>query len=155
MHIGIEFKIVNEHGNYLKQILEGISSPEYVWNVTEDEVYTNDFNINNGFLFPQERDTLTNKEFIEIISQESYYTVSVNIKLYKKENDGIIINNYNDFLKSSCILTLNITDNIFVEIYSKDKQILDTIHMNALKNNFSDIKEIIEENKNEINKHSL
>lgn len=146
MYIGIEFKIVNEYGNYLKQILDGISSSEYVWNISEDEVYTKDLNNNNGFLFPQERDILTNKEFIEIISKKSYYTVFINIKIYKKENDGITINNYKDFLKSSCILTLRIVDNIFVEIYSKDERILDKIYMNAMKNNFSDIKYITEKN---------
>ena len=141
MNIGIEFKILNEHGNYLKQILNNINREDYMWKITEDEVY-----ITNGmdYLFPQDGTTLSNAEFIGIISQESYYTVFVNIKLYIKE-DSILINNYDDFIKSSCILVLLITDNEFVEVYSKDMNILNTIYNNAVENNFSDINYITKE----------
>lgn len=143
MNIGIKFKILNEYGNYIKQILNNIDSANYIWKIAEDEVYVSDNNINNGFLFPQEKEILTNTEFMNIISQESYYTVFVNIKLYEKE-DEVSINNYEDFLKSICILVLFITDNEFVEIYSKDENILKVIYENALENEFSDIKYITE-----------
>ncbi len=143
MNIGIKFKILNEYGNYIKQILNNIDSANYIWKIAEDEVYVSGNNINNGFLFPQEKEILTNTEFMNIISQESYYTVFVNIKLYEKE-DEVSINNYEDFLKSICILVLFITDNEFVEIYSKDENILKVIYENALENEFSDIKYITE-----------
>lgn len=143
MNIGIKFRILNEYGNYIKQILNNIDSANYIWKIAEDEVYVSDNNINNGFLFPQEKEILTNTEFMNIISQESYYTVFVNIKLYEKE-DEVSINNYEDFLKSICILVLFITDNEFVEIYSKDENILKVIYENALENEFSDIKYITE-----------
>ena len=143
MNIGIKFKILNEYGNYIKQILNNIDSANYIWKIAEDELYVSGNNINNGFLFPQEKEILTNTEFMNIISQESYYTVFVNIKLYEKE-DEVSINNYEDFLKSICILVLFITDNEFVEIYSKDENILKVIYENALENEFSDIKYITE-----------
>lgn len=143
MNIGIKFKILNEYGNYLKQILNNIDSASYIWKIAEDEVYVSDNNINNGFLFPQEKEILTNIEFMNIISQESYYAVFVNIKLYEKE-DEVSINNYEDFLKSTCILVLFITDNEFVDIYSKDENLLKVIYENALENEFSDIKYITE-----------
>ena len=143
MNIGIKFKILYEYGNYIKQILNNIDSANYIWKIAEDEVYVSGNNINNGFLFPQEKEILTNTEFMNIISQESYYTVFVNIKLYEKE-DEVSINNYEDFLKSICILVLFITDNEFVEIYSKDENILKVIYENALENEFSDIKYITE-----------
>lgn len=142
MNIGIEFKIPNRHGNYLKQILNNIDSTNYMWDIAEDEVYTTK---DMEFLFPQETTTLSNAKFVDIISQESYYTVFVNIKMYEKE-DNVVINNYDDFVKSSCILVLLITDNEFVEIYSKDTNILKTINDNAVKNGFSDINYITEEN---------
>lgn len=145
MNIGIEFKILNEHGNHLKQILTNIDREDYMWNITEDEVYITDNIKNSGFLFPQEEKTLSNAEFIDIISQESYYIVFLNIKLYVKE-DNTEINNYADFLKSSCILVLLITDNEFVEIYSKDTNILKTIYNNAVENNFCNINYITEKN---------
>lgn len=142
MNIGIEFKIPNEYGNYLKQILNNIDNTNYMWKITEDEVY-----ITNGmdYLFPQEMKTLSNAEFVDIISQASYYTIFLNIKLYVKE-DNIVINNYDDFIKSSCILVLLITDNEFVEIYSKDANILNTIYNNAMKSGFSNINYITKKN---------
>ena len=145
MSIGIEFKIPNEYGNYLKQILNNIDREDYMWNITEDEVYITDNIKNSGFLFSQEIKTLSNAEFVDIISQESYYTVFLNIKLYVKE-DNVVIKNYADFAKSSCILVLLITDNEFVEIYSKDVNILKTIYNNAVENNFCNINYITKEN---------
>lgn len=144
MNIGIEFKIINEYGNYLKKILNNIDNTNYIWNITEDEIYV-PVDINDGFLFPQEKTTLTNMEFVEIISKESYYTVFANIKLYIKE-DEVIINNYEDFIKSSCVLILLITDNEFVEVYSKDENMLEIIYKNAVQNNFSGISYIKKDN---------
>lgn len=90
-------------------------------------------------------DKYSNLEFKKIISQESYYTVFTNIKLYEKE-DNVIIRSHADFLRSSCILILLITDNIFVEIYSKNEDVLKTIHENAKKNRLHDISYITENN---------
>jgi hypothetical protein len=145
MNIGIKFKILNEYGNYLKQILNNIYDLNYIWKIVEDEIYVANNKVNDGFLFPQEKTILTNTEFVNIISQESYYTVFANIKLFLKEDEGVI-NNYTDFIKSSCILVLFITDNEFVEVYSKDENMLKTIYKNAVENNFSSIGYITEDN---------
>lgn len=138
MNIGIMFKIPNEYGNYLKQILNGIDSNNYIWKIKEDEIYIN--GDNNLF----ETKKYTNDEFKNIISQDNYYTIFANIELYEIE-DKIAINNYADFLKSSCILILLITDNEFVEVYSKNIDILTAIYRNALNNDFCDIKYITKE----------
>ena len=42
MNLGIEFKIPNKYGNHLKQILTNIDREDYMWNITEDEVYITD-----------------------------------------------------------------------------------------------------------------
>lgn len=142
MNIGIKFKIHNEYGNYLKQILNNLDTTNDIWKIEEDEVLVKD-NQNNGYLFPQQKCILDNMEFMEIISCEEYYTIFINIKLYRSE-DEVIIENYEDFLKSTCILVLFITDNEFVDIYSKDENMLKIIYKNALENEFSDIKYITE-----------
>ena len=66
MNIGIKFKILNEYGNYIKQILNNIDSANYIWKIAEDEVYVSGNNINNGFLFPQEKEILTNMKNMEM-----------------------------------------------------------------------------------------
>lgn len=139
MNIGMEFKIPNEYGNYLKQILDKIDSDNYTWKIEEAEVYK----VELTDLFTM--DKYSNYDFKKIISQDRYYTVFTNIKLYEKE-DKTIIRNYEDFLNSTCILILLVTDNIFVEIYSKSENILKIIYENALKNKFTDISYITKNN---------
>lgn len=46
---------------------------------------------------------------------------------------------YNEFLKSSCQLVLNIVDNIFVDIYVKNDDILKKIYDNAVNFGFMDV----------------
>lgn len=145
---GIKFKIPNAYGKYLEVILKQISSSEYIWIIEEDEIYINENSRNkqdnnNENLF--KKTIYENSEFQQIIKQENYYMIFANIKLYIKP-DNITIKTYNDFVKSSCILILLVTDNEFVEIYSKDENILKVIYDNALKNSFYDIKYITEEN---------
>lgn len=141
MNIGMKFKIPNEYGNYLKQILDKIDSDNYTWKIEEAEVYK----VELTDLFTM--DKYSNYDFKKIISQDRYYTVFTNIKLYEKE-DKTIIRNYEDFLNSTCILILLVTDNIFVEIYSKSENILKIIYENALKNKFTDISYITKNNFN-------
>lgn len=139
MNIGMKFKIPNEYGNYLKQILDKIDSDNYTWKIEEAEVYK----VELTDLFTM--DKYSNYDFKKIISQDRYYTVFTNIKLYENE-DKTIIRNYEDFLNSTCILILLVTDNIFVEIYSKSENILKIIYENALKNKFTDISYITKNN---------
>ncbi len=139
MNIGMKFKIPNEYGNYLKQILDKIDSDNYTWKIEETEVYK----VELTDLFTM--DKYSNYDFKKIISQDRYYTVFTNIKLYEKE-DKTIIRNYENFLNSTCILILLVTDNIFVEIYSKSENILKIIYENALKNKFTDISYITKNN---------
>ena len=139
MNIGMKFKIPNEYGNYLKQILDKIDSDNYTWKIEEAE----DYKVELTDLFTM--DKYSNYDFKKIISQDRYYTVFTNIKLYEKE-DKTIIRNYEDFLNSTCILILLVTDNIFVEIYSKSENILKIIYENALKNKFTDISYITKNN---------
>ena len=139
MNKGIEFKIPNEFVNYLKQIFDKVDSTNYIWKIEETEAYID--GVTNLF----EMDKYSNHDFKNIISQEKYYTVFANIKLYETE-DKIVIRNYSDFLNSSCILILFITDNVFVEVYSKSEDILKIIYENALKSKFTGLNYITENN---------
>ena len=146
MKIGIEFNIPNEYGNFLEQILKQINLDEYIWKIEEDEIYINNnrkSNDNDDNLF--KKPIYKNADFKKIIEQEDYYIIFANIKLYVKQ-DNTIINTYKDFIESSCILILLVTVSKFVEIYSKDENILDKIYNNALKSKFHNICYITKEN---------
>lgn len=134
---GIEFKIPNEYDKYLGKILEKVNDNNYIWKIEEDEIYLEqNENNNNENLFQNNR--YSNVEFQERIFSQKYYMIFANIKMYLEE-DNIEINIYEDFIKSKCILILLVTDNEFVEVYSKDQDILDIIYKNAITNKFKDV----------------
>ncbi len=133
---GIEFKIPNEYDKYLGKILEKVNDNNYIWKIEEDEIYLEQNENNNENLFQNNR--YSNAEFQERIFSQNYYMIFANIKMYLKE-DNIEINTYEDFIKSKCILILLVTDNEFVEVYSKDQDILDIIYKNAITNKFKDV----------------
>lgn len=133
---GIEFKIPNEYDKYLGKILEKVNDNNYIWKIEEDEIYLEQNENNNENLFQNNR--YSNAEFQERIFSQNYYMIFANIKMYLEE-DNIEINIYEDFIKSKCILILLVTDNEFVEVYSKDQDILDIIYKNAITNKFKDV----------------
>ena len=133
---GIEFKIPNEYDKYLGKILEKVNDNNYIWKIEETEIYLEQNENNNENLFQNNR--YSNVEFQERIFSQKYYMIFANIKMYLEE-DNIEINIYEDFIKSKCILILLVTDNEFVEVYSKDQDILDIIYKNAITNKFKDV----------------
>lgn len=143
--IGIKFKIPNEYSNYLKQILKEIDNNDYIWKIDEEEVYLD----NGNDLFIEE--IYTNAEFKKIIEPSNYYTIFLNIQMYINNLGNLKIKNYKNFIKSSCILIIFITDNEYVDIYCKDDKLLYKIKENAIINKFKDIKEIT--NINDIRKN--
>jgi len=131
--IGIRFKIKNEYNLFLDKILSHIDMDDFQWVIVESEVY-----FQKGLeLF--DKHVYTNSEFWKLIKRENYYTVFCNIQLYSKEDEIHEIHSYEEFLKSKCILALFITDNEFVEIYTKNKKILEILKSNASNNHFSEI----------------
>lgn len=139
--IGLKFKIKNEYNNFLDKILLNIDSNDYKWIVIESEVYTQ-----KGLdLF--DTDTYSNSEFKSLIKNHIHYTIFSNIQLYNKDDEVDPINNYDDFLKSKCILELFISDSNFVEIYTKNMKLLEILKNNAVSNEFETI-ELITSNEN-------
>lgn len=79
--------------------------------------------------------------------QKKYYPIFLTLQLYSQNGKTSKINNYNDYLNSDCVLILYIIDNIFVEIYSKNKNYLKYIKQNAINNKYINIQDI--ENKHD------
>jgi hypothetical protein len=132
--LGIKFEIENEYSNYLEKILEDINESYYLWKVPEAEIYIE--NGTNIFL----DDIYSNDEFQKMIGIKRYYTVFANIQLYDRSINLIDINTYEDFINSNCQLILFVTDNIFVDIYGKNDEMLDKVYRNAKKYNFDNLK---------------
>lgn len=136
---GLKFEIPNEWGKFINKIIYNLNSKDFKWYIPHDEVH-----LKEDFLF----DNLyyDNESFQEVLNKEDYYIVHANIQVYNINDPIIEINNYDDFLKSKCLLYIIIIDSSFVALYSKDESILNEIKSNALNNNFKNIEDLNDTN---------
>lgn len=142
--IGIRFKIPNEYDVFLNKILKGIDSKSFFWRIVEEEAYQ----VNADDSFDNSKDLFdekwyTNKKFKELISAKSNYIIFLNLQLYNKKSN-CEINKYDDFIKSPCMLIVLITDNIFVDVYSKNEELLKIVECNVITNDFEELQHIFE-----------
>ena len=135
--IGIKFLIKNEYDIILNKIFHGIDCSNFRWKLEYEEVLGE-----HGKFFFDKTD-YSNNEFQNMIQKE-HYPVHLNIQMYYKNSDVNEINNYDQFLISSCQLIIFIVDNVFVEIYAKNQTILERILKNAVDFDFSNIEYINE-----------
>lgn len=136
---GLRFENQNSYNSYLDKLLHGIDIRKYVWEIDEDQVFTKE-----GFLFSE--DSYTGDSFSELITQPSYLVFFINLQAYPIGIGYLDIETYDDFRKSSCEILIFVTDSIFVDIYAKDENIIETIKLNAERNNFTKIQYITDEN---------
>lgn len=133
---GLEFEVPNKRFAVLHLILKDIGVENYFWVLVQEDV------IDNFFL----KDIYRGEEFEKIINDDTCYAVFINLQAYLKKDDFVVINNYDDYLKSNCELVLFINDNSYISIYVKDRFILETIKKNAEINVFRNIRFITDEN---------
>lgn len=118
--IGIKFLIKNEYDislnkNFMVQILPTL----------DGNLKMKKYSVNMENFFFDKTDYINN-EFQNMI-QKKHYPVHLNLQMYYKNSDVNQINNYDQFLISSCQLIIFIVDNVFVEIYAKNQTILEKI----------------------------
>lgn len=138
---GISFQIPNSYDIHLHRILSGIDMNQYIWRIDEDEVYRK---VDFGYLFSKH--IYNGEELYDLISAQDYYAVFINLQGYISENEIAEINTYEDFLKSKCKVIILIADNIFVDVYAKDINLIERIRLNAIENKYTDISCITDEN---------
>jgi len=127
---GLEFLIENKINNILYKILNNFPSKNCMWQVTEDEVYKEESDLHFVDFF--EKSLYNNEDFIKSIKKECYL-VFCNIQMYKNNSIITKIETVEDFYNSNCEMIILITDNIYVEIYSKEEKYLLVIKDNLKK----------------------
>lgn len=121
----------------MNKIFHGIDSSNFRWKLECEEVFGE-----YGEFFCDKTDYINN-DFQNMV-QKKHYPVHLNLQMYYKNSDVNEINNYDQFLISSCQLIIFIVDNVFVEIYAKNQTILERILKNAVDFYFSNIEYINE-----------
>lgn len=130
--LGIKFKIPNTYDIILYKILKNINSEDSMWMVPTEEVFCKD----GSFLF--QYDIYIDRKFRNMIKTIQHYPIFLNLQLYQSQFRHSSIHNYQEFLDSDCQLILFITDNIFVDVYSKNEHYLEIIEKAIEENNFLD-----------------
>lgn len=135
--IGLDIKVKNGYSDYLNKLFSGIDLFNYVWEInTDDFLYSENGEVKGNFFGA---DVLNAEEFIKCISRDSYYMIFADIKAYPLDSERIEIKTLEDFLRSSCEIVLLCTDSIYIEFYSKSKEILDKAYNNCKGSNFEKI----------------
>lgn len=137
--IGIRFTIPNKHGQFLKVILAELNLKDYFWNIDDDEIFLT----NNSYLFQE--NIYSNDDFLKIVSAQDYYLVHACLQAWRT-NQVTEINNYLDFKNSKCEILILIVDCEDIDIYAKNSSIISTIKRTALKNKFTNIEDIYDDN---------
>lgn len=88
-----------------------------------------------------EKDWISGTEFFREINTKSYYLIFVGIQAYPVGKNKTQIKTYNDFLNSECEMVFLCVDSIYVQIYSKNEQLLNKILGNCKRFQF-EVKEI-------------
>lgn len=124
---GIVFSIEVEIGQQLYDLLDGIIDSSWYWSVGPGESYYS--GLESRFL---ENDiVLDGQSFIKHIGKGEQYLIFIDIKAFPNSEDIVEINNYKEFMKSSCILTLLVVDSDQVLVFSKENQIISLLYERA------------------------
>lgn len=135
--IGLDIKVNNEYNSYLHKMLNGIDFLKYQWQIYADQIfYKENGNLDQGIF---NACVLSGEEFIKCISRNSYWFIFVDIKAYKVGSESAEIETFEDFISSDCELVLLCTDSSYIEIYCKDKEILDMIYNNCTGDEFDKV----------------
>ncbi len=135
--IGLKFKIKNEYDKVLNKIFHNIDCSDCKWKIVNEEVLGRK---GKDFFTKYEYE---DEEFQEIIKSE-YYPIFLNLQMFYKNHNVTKLNSYDDFIKSPCELVLFITDNIYVDIFIKNQNIIEKIYKNAIHFDYASIEYIKE-----------
>lgn len=138
---GISFKIKNEAGKILNQILEGIDINVWNWMISNEEVYTD----RNQVLF--RTNIIDGKSLLETIQNELYYVIFIKLAAFTNKIVAENIKDYNNFFDNKeCYMVILITDSEYTEIYCKNSADIEQIKQNVMKMGCDNIEYITDEN---------
>jgi len=123
--IGLEFEW-NEEIRKLEKLFESFMISNYEWQIIEDEIVSNNCNL------------ILDKKYsgddFKKIWENLDLIIFLNVQVYLKESMVKPIKTYSEYKDSDCQLMLLISDIRTIEVYSKDKKILNSILNSKIEN---------------------
>lgn len=141
---GISFKVEKKEDRILEEILKGINVLNYDWYNIESQMEAWYFEDDGeeGFL----ADTYySGRELLKNISK-NHYVIFLKLEAYPKKTNDFDQHTLEEFQSSECKILLLIYDCRYVEIFAKEKNIIDNLYINAQKKGFTKIEYITDVN---------
>ncbi|TCI33508.1 MULTISPECIES: DUF2691 family protein [unclassified Exiguobacterium] len=137
MRRGVSFKIPNNYGTYLLEILKPIELSRYMWFILGEESYTVRDDELSELLF-HEPTVMDGEAFGDLISQDQHYLIFLNLKAFPA-GPVTDVETYEAFLDSPCEFALLIVDSTFVDIYCKNQRMIESFYDHALSCEFKEV----------------
>lgn len=139
---GISFEIPQITTDTLYKIFSTIDISKYCWYNIKNQTEVWDESLKKDFFC---KEYYSSQDFLKCI-QSNYYIVFLKLQAYSLSHNFKNICSYNDFIDSDCQLILLINDCEYVEIYSKDQNVLSAIFQAAINSNYNNIRYITDTN---------
>ncbi|MGP4041859.1 DUF2691 family protein [Gracilibacillus sp. D59] len=146
MKRGISFEIPNEYGSILGEVLKPLEVHKYIWRSGGEESYIVEDDELGEPLFTNEINCMDGLFLKELLEDNEYYLIFVDLKAYSKGKNQEDIETYEDFLNSDCELVLLVVDSIYATIYCKEREQLERLYDNAQIKGFDNLQYITENN---------
>lgn len=129
------FKLRNTTDNVLLDILGCINIENYCWYNIESETQVWDKTYKNDLL----TSNYYNGEILLKFISSKHFAMFIKFQAYFKDGTFTDISTYDDFKNSDCQVMFLLHDCDFVEVYAKEKEIIDKFYKRALKLNCEEI----------------
>lgn len=146
MKRGIIFKIPNEYGKILGDLLKPFNTETFNWYIGGEESYFIQNDTLGEALFHEEIYGMDGRVLKELLENNEYYIIFANFKAFPQEKDVIDVQTYEEFLNSDCQLVLLVVDCEYATVYCKDQGMLEALCHNAISNGYEDVQYITNEN---------
>ncbi|MCY7756853.1 DUF2691 family protein [Bacillus inaquosorum] len=84
--------------------------------------------------------------FANHLKTNQYYTIFVELQAYPFGQAVNLVQTYEEFVDSDCELVLLLADSSYVSIYCKDRNVIEKLFINALKNDSEEVQLITDDN---------
>lgn len=122
-----------------------------VWNhslYVENEgrnLFCNRWELNDQEFF-KDNSVVEGAVFANHLKTNQYYTIFVELQAYPFGQAVDLVQTYEEFVDSDCELVLLLADSSYVSIYCKDRNVIEKLFINALKNDFEEVQLITDDN---------
>lgn len=141
---GVFIKIIKRIDRILVELLNGINIGQYKWyNVkNQKEAWCLENGEKDEFL----KDIYYHGKDFEKIINRDHYLIFLKLEVFGENVKKVNIHTYEEFQNSDCQILILIYDCNYIELFSKEKDIIQSIYANLKEKDFAEVEYITDKN---------